>query len=356
MITAAQIQTIRDNDPGAILPGIDTMTGNPYATSSLLDVTKITQNSTAPYYYSPSANIVYVTQAGAVLSGTNFGDATVIIDANNVTIKDCTFTGTNSFVTVAQSGAFSGATVENCTFIGSKAPTERNVWITSALGITIKDNTFLNSPADTIAIQQGVVTGNYMSGEGYLTGAHADAIYVPDTTGPVTITNNFIEETPNAGATGFSNTDIRITDEFGNTSNVTVTGNYLIGAGFDFELAAPNANTISNVSVTNNDVGFAKFGSYYPGTDSLATVTGITTVDFTNPAAATRALAAYVAAGLPTANVVSWTATIAATATGSARRRSWATALIWRAWAPRALEKRILLADTANNFCLAVRA
>ena len=64
MITAAQIQTIRDNDPDAVLPGIDTMTGNPYATSSLLDVTKITQNRQAPYYYSPSANFVYVTQAG----------------------------------------------------------------------------------------------------------------------------------------------------------------------------------------------------------------------------------------------------------------------------------------------------
>jgi hypothetical protein len=53
MITAAEIQTIRDNDPGAVLPGIDTMTGNPYATSSLLDVTKISQNTKAPYYYSP---------------------------------------------------------------------------------------------------------------------------------------------------------------------------------------------------------------------------------------------------------------------------------------------------------------
>ena len=40
MITAADIQTIRNNDPGAVLPGIDTMTGNPYATSSLLDVTQ----------------------------------------------------------------------------------------------------------------------------------------------------------------------------------------------------------------------------------------------------------------------------------------------------------------------------
>ena len=73
MITAADIQEIRNNDPGAVLPGIDTMTGNPYATSSLLDVTKITQNYQAPYYYSPSTNIVYVTQAGAVLSGINFG-------------------------------------------------------------------------------------------------------------------------------------------------------------------------------------------------------------------------------------------------------------------------------------------
>ena len=125
MITAAEIQTIRDNDPGAVLPGIDTMTGNPYATSSLLDVTKITQNSKAPYYYSPSANIVYVTQAGAVLSGINFGSATVILEANNVTIKDCTFSDTTGFWGVSQPSGVSGATVENCTFTGSKSPTEK---------------------------------------------------------------------------------------------------------------------------------------------------------------------------------------------------------------------------------------
>jgi hypothetical protein len=51
MITVAEIQEIRNNDPDAILPGIDTMTGNPYAASSLLDVTKITQNSKAAPYY-----------------------------------------------------------------------------------------------------------------------------------------------------------------------------------------------------------------------------------------------------------------------------------------------------------------
>jgi hypothetical protein len=308
MITAQEIQAIRDADPGAVLPGIDTMTGNPYATSSLLAVTKITQNNQAPYYYSPSANFVYVTQAGAVLSGINFGDATVIINANNVTIKDCSFSDTSSFWAINQEGGYSGATIENDTFTGSESPTEKNIWISSSGNITIADNTFLNSPEDAIAIQEGVVTGNYLSGEGWNTAAHGDAIYVPDTIGPVSITDNFIDDTLNTGQTGYSNTSLRITDEGGNNNDgVTVTGNYLIGAGFNFETATTTntSYTISNVSVTNNYLGFATYGQYFPGTE--ATISGNTDVDFSNPTNSTSALAAYVAAGLPTANVVSGT-------------------------------------------------
>jgi hypothetical protein len=346
MITAAEIQTIRDNDPGAVLPGIDTMTGNPYATSSLLDVTKITQNKNAPYYYSPSQNYVYVTQPGAVLSGINFGDATVIIDANDVTIKDCTFTATSSFWAINQPNA-SGATVENCTFTGSKSPTEKNVWITSALGITIKDNTFLNSPADTIAIQQGVVTGNYMSGEGYGTLAHGDAIYIPDTTGPVTISDNFIEETPNAGAQGFSNSDLRITTEFGNTNDVTVTGNYLIGSGFVFEAGTPNSSyTMSNVSITGNDVGFEAFGQYYPGTTDYATsisrIPPLQPKPLRTTSLQRRMWCLGAQAGAPPA--------------GRRQQRSWATVMCRRIWVCLAPAKRILSAVWAHNCCLAVRA
>jgi hypothetical protein len=305
MITAADIQTIRNNDPGAVLPGIDTMTGNPYAASSLLDVTKITQNTTAPYYYSPSQNIVYVNQAGAVLSGINFGSATVIINANNVTIQDCTFTGTSSFWAIRQSTANSGAIVENCTFTGSKSPTEVNDWISSTLPITIKDNTFLNSPADAIDISSGVVTGNYFSGQGYATGAHADVIYVTESTGPTTITDNFIDGTQNPDATGAANSAIRITNEFGNADDVTVSGNYLLGGGFTVQVnASANAYTISNVSIADNDIGFELFGPYSSSTPTLATVTGNTMVDFTNPKASTQALATYQP---PTANVISGT-------------------------------------------------
>ena len=59
MITDTDIQTIRNDDPGAILPGIDTMTGNPYAASSLLDVTKITQKTRRAVLLFPVQQIPY---------------------------------------------------------------------------------------------------------------------------------------------------------------------------------------------------------------------------------------------------------------------------------------------------------
>ncbi len=319
MFTATEIQMIRNADPGAVIPGIDTKTGNPDAASSLLNLTSLTQNSKAPYYYSPSKNIVYVTQAGAVLSGINFGTATVVIDANNVTIKDSTFTGTTGFWAVYQTPAYSGATVENSTFQGTKSPTESNTWIASTQAITIEDNSFLDTPSDAVAITSGVVSGNYFSAAGYLPGAHADAIYVPDSTGPIAITDNFIDGTENADAPAQPNSDIRLTNEFGALDDVTVSDNFLLGGGSTVEVGGPSSPyPISNVSVANNYIGFGAFNAYLPGTANYATLTGNTIVDFTNPAFSAQALAAYEAAGLPTAKVVSATSTAAIAASGSA--------------------------------------
>jgi hypothetical protein len=307
MITAADIQEIRNNDPGAVLPGIDTMTGNPYATSSLLDVSKITQNSKAPIYYNPTTNTVYVFQAGAVLSGINFGDATVLVNADDVTIKDCTFIGDarSSFAIRQEFGA--RTTVENCTFQGSQLPTEGADWIFSNANITIKDNTFLDTPGDAIdiggkATGGGVISGNYFSGSGYATGAHADAIWVTKSTQPITITNNFIDQTPHPDSAGASNSAVRITAEVGNVANVTVSGNYLIGGSTAVGVGPGSAtNTVNNVSVVNNDIGFYLYFPSYPGTDTYATMTGNTIVDFSNPTESTNALKAY-QAGVPTTN------------------------------------------------------
>jgi Peptidase M10 serralysin C terminal len=296
MISSAEIQLIRDADPGAVLPGIDTPTGNPDSTSSLMDYTEITQNSKGtPYYYDQASNEVVVTQNGAVLSGINFGSASLTIDANNVTVKDCTFSDTTGYWAINQFPSYSGGTVENCTFQGSGASTESNTWIDAQQMITIKDNTFLYSPTDAIDFTEGVVTGNYFSGAGFATGAHADAIQILNSTGPTTITDNFIDGTYTASAAANANSDIRIADQFGNISNVKVSGNWLLGAGFTVEVGpvAGSGYTISNVSVTNNYMGFYGYGAYYPGTANYATVEGDPIVSYSNSISSAQALAAY---------------------------------------------------------------
>jgi hypothetical protein len=305
MITSAELQLVRNADPGAKLPGIDTPTGNPLSASSLLNYTKITQNTKAPYYYDPATNTVIVTQNGAVLSGINFGTASLTIKANNVTVKDCTFTGTTSFWAVAQAGGYSGATVEDCTFQGSGSPTETNVWIDSTQSITIKDNSFLMSPTDAIDFEGGVVTGNYFAGAGYAAGAHADAIQMLGSTGPTTITDNFIDGTYTAAAATGANSDIRIWSYGSSISNVTVSGNYLLGAQYSVEVIQ-GSYPVSGVSITNNYVGFWKYGEF-GSSESYATIANNTVVGYANPIYSTDALAAYVKAGVLPSNVITAT-------------------------------------------------
>ena len=104
---------------------------------------------------------------------------------------------------------------------------------------------------------------------------------------------------------------------------MTISGNYLIGGGYTVEAGITNkAYTISNVSIANNYIGFATYGPYYPTTDAGVSETGNTIVDFTNPAYAVQALAAYEAARLPTANVVS------ATSSANVVARGWAPTTI----------------------------
>jgi hypothetical protein len=96
----------------------------------------------------------------------------------------------------------------------------------------------------------------------------------------------------------------------GSLNDVTVSGNYLLGGGYTVEVGGGPAGSTyqtTDVSIANNYIGFAWYGPYLAGTDTYATVTGNTIVDFTNPTYSTRALTAYQAAGLPTAALVSAT-------------------------------------------------
>jgi Right handed beta helix region/Peptidase M10 serralysin C terminal len=231
----------------------------------------------------------------------------VDIEANNVTIKDCTFTGTTGYWAIDQLEGYSGATIENCTFQGSGSPTEDNDWISAFENITIEYNSFLMTPTDAIDFRGGTVIGNYFGSTGYDPGAHADAIWVDDSSCPTVISDNFIDGTQTPGAAVNANSDIRLTTQFGNLSNVTVSGNWLLGAGETVEVINGGDGSFSNISITDNYLGFWGFSEFYAGTTTNATVANNTIVGYANPVYSTEALTAYVKAGVLPSNVIAAT-------------------------------------------------
>ena len=311
MITQSELALLRETNPSAVLSGIDTLTGDLLNPAGLIGLAAIPTQHSAPFYYNASTNTVYVTRNGAVLNGYNFGTATVMIDANNVTIKNSTFSGTTGWYSVDQQAGCSGAVIENNTFKGGSAQNllELSAFIVSSQNITIKNNSFLNAPGDAVDIHGGTVTGNYFSGEGYSSvGAHPDAIWVTGSTGPTLISNNFIDWTfANGGtsATGAGNDCVRITTEFGSVSNVTVTGNELLGGCAVIDAGnVGTKGTFSNINITNNLIGFGYYYDIMPGAQAGVTLTGNTLLDWTNPIYSSDAWNAYQAGGVGTTNLL----------------------------------------------------
>jgi hypothetical protein len=317
MYTSAELQLLRGADAGASLPGIDTPTGNQLPAASLVKANTITTSKTSNpgYYYDPVQNRVIVYQDGVTLSGVDFGSSWLDISGNNVTVNNCTFepvTGSNWY-SVYQYGT--GATIENSTFTGPKYSMQLSDFIASGNQITIQNNSFIDAPSDAIHILNGVVTGNYFSGAGYedYSLAHPDAIWVTQTTSSVSITNNFIDWTSSndadidaqhaSGAT-WTNNPIRITGEGGNANNITVTGNYLLGGAYSIGIAGGDPGTLTNVNVSGNYMGFSVNGAYLPGAPSTVTYGGDTIFDWSNPSYSSNAWASYLAAGVPTPNLI----------------------------------------------------
>jgi hypothetical protein len=315
MITTAQLELLREADPEAVLPGIDTPTGNKTGSSDLKTLSSITSNSNAPVYYNSVTNIVYVDQNNIVLSGYNFGDAEVSIRANNVTVENSTFTDSTGWYSIVQGSDNSGATIANNTFNGGSTTSQLKLtaFVGSQTNITIAGNSFLDAPGDAVDIRGGTVTGNYFSGGGYSSiGEHPDAIWITDSQSPTVISDNFIDWTwatatmgNTTGQNGITNDAIRITAEEGSVSNVAVTGNYLVGGSTTIDAGnAGTDGTFSDISITNNAIGFGQFSDFASGPQSGVTSSGNMIFDYTNPAYSAQAWSAYLASGLPTTNLV----------------------------------------------------
>jgi hypothetical protein len=307
-----EIALLRQMDPGVVIPGVDVAAGNPLAVASLTPVAAM--RNTAGVFYVPSENEVVVNQSGAILSGYNFGSATIYVNANNVTIKDSTFqSGPTEFYSMDSSG--SGTTIEDNTFNGG-SPTNLSpmqAFIGGTGSMSVLGNAFYSAPGNDVNIESGTVSGNYMSGGGYSSsGKHPDLIWVPATTGALAIENNFVNATFAPGATSVANGEtsyaLQLTPVDGNISNVVVRDNFLLGGTYSVDVAAGSTYGYSNVSISNNYTGFGQGGQFYPGTPSGVTEADNTAVDYFDPIWFQQAWAAYLTDGVETHSLQTATA------------------------------------------------
>jgi serralysin len=310
MYTAAELALLRTMDPKA-LPGVDTQVGDLIATTKSLR--SLPTSSTAGVWYNATENAVWVTKAGAVLDGYDFGNATILVDANNVTIKNSTFeAGGKEIFAVQLLSGVSGATIENNTFNGEASaanPGSLNAFISAnyanITGLQILGNKFLNAPCDDIDVTSGTISGNYFSGAGFSSNSgHPDAItIIGGSPASTVISNNFIDETWASGATSSKNGETNSAINFGGgLSNVTITNNALLGG--QYTIGAGNLTPGSNVNIEGNYVGFAHFGAYSRLSQPGITATNNTVFDFTNPIYSTTAWTAYQARGISTTHLV----------------------------------------------------
>ena len=304
---------LRNMDGGAVLPGVDTNIGNPLSLNSLTPYTSISTNWAAKIQYEPQFNSVVITQPGAVISGVNFGNARVYVDANNVTIENCTFSNPWTYASIQQANTASGTVIENDSFIGTPAAaaTLSGVFISAENSITITGNQFIDAGSSAIHVESGAtVTGNYIQGGAFDPALHADGVVVLGALQPTVISDNFIDWTVSPGESGGTlGQPVRVEADTSSCNNVMVSGNYLIGGAYSSDVGnqAFGTYTFSNVAENNNFMGFSLYGPYAVYGAHAATFSGNTVFDFNNPIYSTKAWNRYQASGLKTSTLVTST-------------------------------------------------
>lgn len=267
MLVASDIAAIKTNNPGFTIPGIDTTVGLTVSESSLRSFRTLTFADGV--YYNQALNVVTITKAGANLSGIDFTGTSVMVQANNVTISNSKFDASSGVFGLKVYAGFSNAVIDHCSFDGLKLnKSYADLVISEGLNTTIKNSSFVDVPSDAIYIENGTVAQNYVAGGGYLTGAHADGIWVGKTTGPVLITGNLIDWRASPDAAIDTNNAVRVTTEIGSVSDVTITGNVILGGRYSVLVTDEPTETnavvghASNITVQGNVIDWAMFGPF----------------------------------------------------------------------------------------------
>jgi hypothetical protein len=224
-------------------------------------------------YVAADAEVI-VTGSGTTISNL-YIPYTLVINANNVTVKDVqVVTGASFGISLTNTA---NVTIENSTISGVNATTGRvgsgidDVYGNST-GIVLTDNN-ISYFKTAIQISGGLADGNYIHAPGYISGDHTNGFYVNGGTAALTIKDNTIFNSLNqtddinldAGSAGVA------------VANKTVENNFLAGGGYSIYGGTALSNTTSNIVIEGNRFGqnyYALGGLYGPGAYFATTGTG----------------------------------------------------------------------------------
>ena len=170
---------------------------------------------TSGIYYNATLKTVVITKDGLKLDHIDFRGVTIYVQANNVTISNAMFDASTGSVAVREFDGYKNLTIDHATFNGLKLDKAFMPILATGSNTTVTNSLFHDLQSDGITIASGRIAGNLISGSGYQTGAHADAISISGikTNGPITIENNVIDWRDAADAKVATNQAIRVTSD-----------------------------------------------------------------------------------------------------------------------------------------------
>jgi len=207
----------------------------------------------APGHRLRSSGSVTVSKPGTVIDGLDI-NGTLTIAANNVTVKNTRVTSGNAYNIVKVDDSATGVTFDHVTVDGKGMNgTEGANGIYgpgtyNAVAVSGVENGFVPSSGATI-------TGSWVHNLASPGSPHYDGIQIDGARSNITVKNSTVD------LTGLTQTSAVMVDNyFGAATNITITGNRLLGAGYTVYADGQfNSNPIT-VTYANNRIGKGQWG------------------------------------------------------------------------------------------------
>jgi parallel beta-helix repeat protein len=202
----------------------------------------------------PSGELI-INTPGIVIEGLDIRGM-VTINADNVTLKNCTISASSWAVINITSGS-TGVVIQDCEINGLNAEGVRGISVSGQATLLRND---IHNVEDGIYLQQGsniLIQDNYIHGlQSNNSGPHYDGIQTDGGISNVIIRHNTIIN--DHGQTSA----INLSNYFGSVRDVAIDNNRLVGGGYTIysDGQFSSGGTISGVSITNNDLGKGQYG------------------------------------------------------------------------------------------------